>query len=389
MTADRIGLTLIACLTAVIPTAHTTGLRNTLAGLLALLVIGWTLRYRKLAIPGYWLVAWIAVCLVSTLWSVAPGLSFGDALGSALLPVLCAFGAAFWIRRHIDAIVGLVFPLLFALVALMVLRFAHLANGGDDGVVERVYENYWPGRGVLSTLAIMILPLAVWLIAIGRRNLGLGLFAVTVIAGLQNWNRMFWIAMLVTLIPCLFMFRLSRRVLVVLGLAGVLLVGAGAYYSASLKYAAQNVPGEVVADTVKKDVRWDLWRDWTGLVVERPWAGYGYGLRSTHQIARERLPQWVQQGIFHPHNIFLGLAVQLGLLGFFAYGGLLVDFVRRFWGRRLVPESRAAALGGIALIAGMVSKNLTDDFMYHGVALLFWLLLGGFFALAGLTEDSA
>ena len=335
MTADRIGLTLIACLTAVIPTAHTTGLRNTWPGCwrywssagpsgtgnqpFRLLAGGldrgfaWCRRYGRLRQGCHLAMPWVRPCF------------------RCCAPLVRRSGSGV-----IDAIVGLVFPVVCT-VALMVLRFAHLANGGDDGVVERVYENHWPGRGVFEYLGHHDSAVCAWLIAIGRRNLGLGLFAVTVIAGLQNWNRMFWIAMLVTLIPCLFMFRLSRRVLVVLGLAGFCWLGRGILFGFTNLRSPKRSLARWWPIRSKRRPAWDL-GDWTGLVVERPWA-YGYGLRSAIRLPGAAAPVGATRD-FHPHNILSGWPVP-GTLGFFAYGGLLVDFVRRFWGvawcRKVAP----------------------------------------------------
>ena len=383
----RLVLALLFPLLVVLPVAHTTGLRNTLAGLLTVAVLGQAVIRRQWIGPSPWPLAWFALCLGSAAWSVNPGYSLGDALTSVLLPLGCAWAAFSCIEKR-DVVPVLVVPLGLGMIAALAVRFVYLGIDPATPWAEGLYQ-YWPGRGVMSTLAILCLPLAAWLIASGERCWGVALLILAAVAGAQNWNRMFWVASFVTLLVTLPMFRLPRRTLVAIVLAGGLVVAAGGYYAArQIKQA--DTPGQVVSETVKTDVRWVLWQDWGRVAVETPLAGHGYGLRTTHQVGEPRLPQWMAIGIFHPHNLFLSIFFQTGALGVLLFVVTLADLLRRFyrWGRTGLA-ARQAALGGAALIVALVAKNMTDDFFYFAVAILFWLLIGCFAKLASTADGEA
>jgi len=383
----RLVLAFLFPLLVVLPVAHTTGLRNTLAGLLTVAVLGQIVIRRQWIGPSPWPLGWFALCLASAAWSVNPGYSLGDALTSVLLPLGCAWAAFSCIERR-DVVPVLVAPLGLGIIAALAVRFVYLSVDPATPWAEGLYQ-YWPGRGVMSTLAILCLPLAAWLMASGERRWGVALLILAAVAGAQNWNRMFWVASFVTLLVTLPMFRLSRRNLVGVVLAGGLLVAAGGYYAAHQIKQADS-PGQVVSETVTTDVRWDLWRDWGKVALERPVGGHGYGLRATHQVGQERLQIWMDRGNFHPHNLFLSIFFQTGTLGVVIFLVTLVDLLRRFylWGRPK-PGARQAAVGGAALIVALVAKNMTDDFFYFAVAILFWLLIGCFAKLASAADGEA
>ena len=389
----RLVLAFLFPLLVILPVAHTTGLRNTLAGLLTVAVLGQIVVRRQWIGPSPWPLGWLALCLGSAAWSVNPGYSLGDALTSVLLPLGCAWAAFSCIERR-DVVPVLVAPLGLGIIAALAVRFVYLSVDPATPWAEGLYQ-YWPGRGVMSTLAILCLPLAAWLMASGERRWGAALMVLAVVAGAQNWNRMFWVASFVTLLVTLPMFRLPRHTLIVIALVGVLVHTGGAYYAANqaspVSSAKQaDTPGQVVSETVKTDVRWVLWQDWGRVAVETPLAGHGYGLRTTHQVGEPRLPQWMAIGIFHPHNLFLSIFFQTGALGGLVFVITLADLLRRFyrWGRTSLA-ARQAALGGVAVIVALVAKNMTDDFFYFAVAILFWLLIGCFAKLASTADGEA
>lgn len=362
--------------------AHVTGLRNLLAGLATLLVLAVVIKKRHLPEAFRPVILWMAVGLVSASWSVAPGQSFGDALTSVLLPVGCGLAAYIWMKReHVESLV--VYPVLLGLILVLLIRVAHSGFSAPSPWLEKLYA-YWPGRGVMSTLCILILPLGAWLLATGRRTLGIALVGLALLAGSQNWNRMFWFAALAILLPCLFMARIGQRTRMALLVLGVLCAGSGVLYS-------QSQIGELSAvDAAKSDLRWQIWKAWLQVADERPWLGYGYGIRAMNLVGREKeLPEVLGQGIGHPHNIFLGQLVQTGAIGLLLFLAALGSLAWRFARQIRKQENRAAAIGGVALIVGFLVKNMTDDFFNYSVATLFWIQLAVFLRLAGVGDDTA
>src|SRR5690606_814242 len=76
----------------------------------------------------------------------------------------------------------------------------------------------------------------------------------------------------------------------------------------------------------------------------------------------------------HAHNLFLNTVLQTGLIGLALLLGLLGALTWRFLRQRHLHP--VAAWAGVALVAAMLLKNTTDDFMRDAVAMYFWALAG-------------
>ena len=76
----------------------------------------------------------------------------------------------------------------------------------------------------------------------------------------------------------------------------------------------------------------------------------------------------------HAHNTLVDIALELGIAGLAAFVALLLALSRHYW--RFLRDPAVAPLGiiGLALIAGFLTKNLTDDFLHRHNALVFWAL---------------
>jgi O-antigen ligase len=113
-------------------------------------------------------------------------------------------------------------------------------------------------------------------------------------------------------------------------------------------------------------------------VHTHPWCAIGFGkplpalaYGSLIPTALVRLDGNV---LTHAHNIFLNTLLQVGIVGLvlelMVFGYLGYQFFRV---RREHPWIYRA---GIALLLGMLTKNLTDDFMWQSTMLMFWALAG-------------
>jgi O-antigen ligase len=85
----------------------------------------------------------------------------------------------------------------------------------------------------------------------------------------------------------------------------------------------------------------------------------------------------------HAHNLFINTWLQTGIIGLALQSVLLLALLARFWRLRHVEPLVSAA--GIALVAGMLAKNVTDDFMWQTTILAFWSFSG---LLLGIGEHS-
>ena len=133
---------------------------------------------------------------------------------------------------------------------------------------------------------------------------------------------------------------------------------------------------------LENDLRFALWPEIVERLGERPLTGYGFGrglLRSPLQ--KELGPR---DNLWHAHNLFLEAVLQTGLPGLFLLGLLLFAVARAGWRLTTGPDEAAAACGIalLAVLAGMLVRNMTDTLLVRQNALLFWGVTGVLMGLA-------
>ncbi|HEV8694819.1 MAG TPA: O-antigen ligase family protein, partial [Lysobacter sp.] len=115
-------------------------------------------------------------------------------------------------------------------------------------------------------------------------------------------------------------------------------------------------------------------------VLRSPIVGRGIGSTAWSTAVRDRLYQAA-----HPHNLFLAIVMDLGLVGLLALGVLYLTYLRAF--RRLAadealtPPVRAFFAGAGATVVGILAMGMTNgDFMPSGQQTFYWFSLGMLFA---------
>jgi O-antigen ligase len=131
-------------------------------------------------------------------------------------------------------------------------------------------------------------------------------------------------------------------------------------------------------------VRFELWKAGAMLVRERPWTG-----RDTPAYKR-RMREWIAQGklspaVFAPpepphlHNDVLQVLVTRGVIGLFAWGGMLAApacfFMRRLRASPRHAARRAAALAGAMVVLAYAGFGLTEVIFWSMKASLFYALM--------------
>lgn len=171
------------------------------------------------------------------------------------------------------------------------------------------------------------------------------------------------------------LFTRRSRIIVGLGLLGVLgMVGVASL----LGIGGRRLAIGEWAD----DPRVGVWRIALDLIRERPWWGWGLGNYKFEYPARLIDPEY--QNIFHPHNFWLLLASEAGLLvmvgmtllvGYICYRGIKS-------GRSpfLTPTDKAILLAYGLGFLGCVGYALFDVTLYDArINVLNWLLLSGLY----------
>jgi O-antigen ligase len=124
-----------------------------------------------------------------------------------------------------------------------------------------------------------------------------------------------------------------------------------------------------------------LWRTTGALILERPWVGYGVGgftpayeRKVPSQVGGQPLVNWCARPAHDPHNQYLRVAVEAGVLGLAAFLGLLVGATRQ-------PASQPYRGAALALLAAWCTTSLFNShFQTFNEGHLIALLLGALLA---------
>ncbi|WP_253196762.1 O-antigen ligase family protein [Burkholderia cenocepacia] len=344
------------------------------------------------------IVGWAAWSFAATRWSVFPDVSRHAWLDEVVYPLLSFWG--FWLfgtRVERPERVTLTVWLACALLAAVsVIYWGKLQPPTPETFPLRFYARV----GHTSTLVAFAMALfcAFFVPRRGWRWFGVSGLVLCGMVGLASLNRFFWPAAAVVLLIGLY--PLYRHHLLLAGLA-VVVVGAGAIgtleMSARLRYhdsppplaASRDVsiagvrlyvpPGmTAVGDTLSSDTRPKLWRFYDEQGSRHKWLGIGFGKPVPGMAYRSEMPPELlalePQALTHAHNLFLNTWLQTGRIGLAMQALLLAALVFAFW--RLRKADPWIAAGGIALVVGMVTKNLVDDFMWQTTILAFWAFAG-------------
>jgi len=335
------------------------------------------------------LFAWAAWSLASVSWSLDPAYSwaqFSREIVDNLLVMLIFYVAA---RDAVSMRVLIGAALAsFAFFALLAIGVDAATGAWDAGRSHH-------GVGPWSTWIVLVAPFMFALIAPppagfggGTRFVatGLALLALVVVSARMTDNRVVWIALAAvfataSLVAALRWPRTFTRTPVrwIAPLAVLLLVLALAFADVVEERAERLAPAGDVAASLERDPRLTLWEHVLAKIGERPLTGYGFGRR----ILADRLAAEMGDPLLaHAHNVFASQWLQTGLAGMLAFTTFLVALALRYlrFVRSRDDTLAFVGLAGIALLAGFVAKNITDDFLFRSNAKELWattaMLLG-------------
>jgi O-antigen ligase len=379
---------------------HTTAIVFIALGLLALGTLAAAFSPQRppvwrwpLALP---IVCWAVWALAAVGWSAYPAVSMHAWCDEVLYPLVSFWG--FWLlgmrtqRLGALALVTWIACVLLALISA--LNWGHL----QPPTANTFELHYYNRVGHTSTLAGFAMALFCGALLRPRwRAVGVSGLILCLFIGLATLNRFFWPAAAATLLVALF--PLYRRH-ILLALLAFAVVGAAAVgtleYSARLRLggtplvtASRDVAIEghevlvprafsSIGDTVSSDTRPKLWAFYAEQAKQHVWLGVGFGKPLPGMAYKSAIPQSLlqiePQALTHAHNLFLNTWLQTGIIGVVLQTVLLLALVLSFWRARHADPWLCAA--GIALVAGMIVKNTTDDFMWQTTMLAFWSFAG-------------
>ena len=377
---------LLAAWLFALPIRSTVAIRNVLlwSAVAVLVVAAWRARDAGRFVPPRALlaaiVAWSAWCVASVAWSVAPAASLAELRPELLTPLAAflAFHAATERASRIDLWSA---ALAAALGVLAVLAIGQEAMTGTWDV-----HRFHVDVGYYSTFVVLALPWLAW-IAWRRRSPGpwAALVAIALGTGVATWwtdNRIVWpsLALMVAVAAALAYPRATPRQRAAWAIAtAVALAAAAALFIAAQHERAESLRrvNAPVTPDLATDPRLRIWPQAFERWTARPLAGSGFGRPTL------ALPESARDGLqdpryWHAHNVFFDVALQLGAIGLAIYVAGFATLAGLLYRRGLPgpPARRAVAIVGLALLAGFVAKNATDDFVVRHVALLCAALAG-------------
>src|SRR2546427_6847836 len=196
----------VAALFATLPFAHVPALRNLLSLAAGILITAMLMRERRMPPPPAWPMAgWIALGTASALWSADPAATLHGVLYDMLLPA-GVFLAAWRVAANDRAFDRVRWAAALGVLCLAAMVALVLATGRpmstfwpDDAGLSRIY--YWPGVGVASTFAALILPFALFALFSSRRGeryAGAVVLASVTAVAVASWNRIVWPTLLLS-----------------------------------------------------------------------------------------------------------------------------------------------------------------------------------------------
>ncbi|HSR71284.1 MAG TPA: O-antigen ligase family protein [Kiloniellales bacterium] len=297
--------------------------------------------------------------LVASIWAIAP---LGAAELALRLAVLYVAGlmllavAAGLDRADWDAVLraaGLGFALAVVVMALEFFdgRFLYAAIHGSAAK----YRSLINLNGGVTCVAIMALPVARWLRARGRTRSGIVvpifLFAFLVPFWSESAEMGLACGILATLI-CLWRPRWSKALVAAVVLGGLI----GSPFVAKALYETRLAKDPSVHMSVYDRI--NMWNFAVDRFLERPVGGWGFD--SSRDMPNDDRPLWIEGQKrmlnLHPHNAWLQVALELGIVGMVIVGALLFALVGRL-PVASAPESAAFAAGSMITVLAIASSG--------------------------------
>lgn len=367
--------------------AHTVTLRLALllAGTALAGVAAWRHRSDVRLLPPIWLafLLWAAWAWLSVVWSIEPERTLKE-LRNEIVYTSLALWMCFVCAQARNA-ARIVIPVVGAAAAAVMMIGLREFSIGWESYLEGLHG----GPGDHSSALLALTPCVVmtawygwragWRLRIQLPVWILGLLIL--VSAYCTLNRTVWVglAVEVLLVGGLLIVRTrtpaswSLRAKLVSGLVALAMVAGAAIALSTVQEKREAVGGKSLA----KDTRLVLWPEIIERISERPLTGYGFGrglLRRPLQGEFHELDAF----LWHAHNIFLEQLVQLGMPGLLLFLLLLAALLREGWRAVRAADDFHVACGIalIAVVAGMLIRNMTDTLFVRQNALLFWGVAG-------------
>ena len=328
------------------------------------------------------LACWALWSCASLAWSADPAYSRSQ-LAREIMDSLLAMFIFYVAARNARSLRVLIGAALagFACFALLAIGMQLTGGTWDAG-------RFHHGVGAWATWEVLIAPFLFALIVPppagfggGVRPLVVGflLLALLIATARMTENRIVWIALATAFATASLAAALRwpqafmRTPLRSLAPLAVMLVVLGVAFADALEERAGTATRGSVAMSIEHDPRLVLWEHLTERLETRPLTGYGFGRRI---LAGELSAETGNPLLAHAHNLFASQWLQTGLVGMFAFVAFLGALGFRYVRFARSRDDTLAFVGvvGLALLAGFIAKNVTDDFLFRSNAKELWAM---------------
>ena len=240
----------------------------------------------------------------------------------------------------------------------------------------RVYS-FFENSNTFAQVLVMMIGLALGLLVASRTWWGKALSLFTVVCGLvailMTYSRASWIGLAVTVF--VFILLVERRLIPVLIVCAVAMLP---FLPASIFNRLLSIFN--LADT-STSTRFMIYSSGLRVLSENPGLGVGLGTELAARAAHTS--KWFTDGYWFPHyhNIYIQLAVELGLVGCCAcVGGFITackESLHALFGSDRDGEVYGLTMGCLAGLVGVLVCGLAD-YLWHypRVMVIFWLIFG-------------
>ena len=326
--------------------------------------------------PATAFAAWALLAFASLAWSVNARYTL-DELRNEIFYATLAVIVYFFAAQQPGRWRGWCTALLGGTLIVFILNVAQDQFGFSltrHGVFEQ--------RGPWSTHLVLVAPLVLALAWRppwgGGRGLALCAAATALLfyAAWQTDNRIIWVALAAQFLIASMLRPAAAnggtRPLRIVSVAAALFATAALAASIADRSAMQFAGA---ADSLERDVRPRIWSVAWEKFKQAPLIGHGFGREI---LASDFIPQTPSvlnhPQIRHGHNVFVDMALGLGLVGLAAFVAVLVLLAGEYAGYVRSPALAPLGVIGFMVIAGFLVKCLTDDFLHRHNALVFWAL---------------
>lgn len=120
-----------------------------------------------------------------------------------------------------------------------------------------------------------------------------------------------------------------------------------------------------------------IWKEGIGKIREHPLTGIGYGKESFKKAFPDNPIMLEDKGLWHTHNIFMEIALEIGIPGLIIFLWLLYSLTKTIINGMKTTGFRKVLMTSLLIVLiGFLIRNQFDYIYIDDTALMFWLLMG-------------